>query len=273
MASLAQSSFISHPWFNQPTMKRKQSSSPEESSDDGRNIDLSKPPSEQRAKRRKVSALERGLSHLTLNRAHHPISPIAGPSNVRGFPPADDAMDIEPDSIPPPLIPPSDPILIPSSSSSIHIQPSSIEEPDSPPTRELKMKGTSWYEPEPDREPSPSLPARVPYSSDQGRPRRPTGIVVTDLDSSDDEDFPESEQPIQVSPALLERIRQKELLQQHPVTLSLSSSALVLYRPLAIPSAASEESLEPTIAEVLEDEGLPVVQVEDDENKMDIEPI
>ncbi|KAF9071095.1 hypothetical protein BDP27DRAFT_1322777 [Rhodocollybia butyracea] len=89
------------------------------------------------------------------------------------------------------------------------IQPDSVEEPltPSPSVPEIRMKGFSWYEPEPDR------------------------IVVTDLDSSDDEEEKETE-PAVVLPALLDRIRQREQDQSIPLPLLPDQQALVLYQPV-----------------------------------------
>ncbi|THV02800.1 hypothetical protein K435DRAFT_852445 [Dendrothele bispora CBS 962.96] len=296
--------FISHPWFKQPSMKRKQSSSPEDS-DDSRNVDLSKPV-DHRPKRPKLSTIERGFSSLSIDRARQ--QSIASSSlNVGGSAPSpipiDDAMDIEPtstSSIPPPSMIPSytssssslplDPVEIPFSTSQVPLQPSSIEEfeePDSPPTRDRKMKGTSWYEPEPDREhhphrppapiPSPSTSTldHVQYRSNPRRP--PTGIVVTDLDSSDEEDT--DEPPVTVSPALLERLRQRELLNHPPLSIPLVSTALVLYRPLNIPppNAPSDDvddsSGSMNVQTPLVTEETPAARADDNVAPMDTEPM
>lgn len=104
------------------------------------------------------------------------------------------------------------------------------------------MKGSSWYEPEPDREFSQSL------TTPQTTKPRFSGIVVTDLDSSDDEYENESE-PVRplVSPTLLERIRQRELSNILPLPSPLDQHALVLYRPLTRPS----NNLEPEDTELV----------------------
>ncbi|KAG7090823.1 hypothetical protein E1B28_009906 [Marasmius oreades] len=138
-------------------------------------------------------------------------------------------------------------------------RPDFIEEPISPPqsftnTTDVKMKGTSWYEPEPDR------------------------IIITDLDSSDDED-PYEDQPLSISPALLQRIRERDLLQTYVPP--EHSQALVLFRPLTIPPP-SEEIIEDTspspsppgaLPEIqLDKQSIPTIaQVETDEDKMDVE--
>ncbi|KAF8647063.1 hypothetical protein AX16_006898 [Volvariella volvacea WC 439] len=108
--------------------------------------------------------------------------------------------------------------------------PYSVEEP----IPEVKMKTSSWYEPEPDR------------------------IVITDLDSySDDEDEVEtvndsvnssSGSTLEISPALLEHIRSRSKasldphLTQPPIPESSPSQALVLFRPLKIPVNPPRES-------------------------------
>ncbi|KAJ3724981.1 hypothetical protein DFJ43DRAFT_1090104 [Lentinula guzmanii] len=214
MASIAAIHHFSHPWFDKPSMKRRHSSS---SPEDEAPLDVS-PAS---AKRRRVTALERGFSNLSLHHIQH------GAPTSTSF----TAPTYYPDSgsIPPPsyLIhttssppPPSDTLTameVEYSSMSPSIQPDSVEEPSSPSLLlpEIQMKSSSWYEPEPDR------------------------IVVTDLDSSDDEDEAELVNPV-VSPTLLERIRQRELFNTVPVPSLPNQQALVLYRPLTRPSTYTE---------------------------------
>ncbi|KAJ7594824.1 hypothetical protein C8J56DRAFT_449531 [Mycena floridula] len=89
-----------------------------------------------------------------------------------------------------------------------------VDEPARPLTpeiRDLKMKTFSWYEPEPDR------------------------IVVTNLDSSDEED---ETAPISISPAALDHIRSRQIISATKP--SPQSHALVLYRPLVIPPKEEE---------------------------------
>jgi len=83
--------------------------------------------------------------------------------------------------------------------------------PLSPEIRDVKMKTFSWYEPEPDR------------------------IVVTNLDSSDEED---ETAPISISPAALDHIRSRQIISATKP--SPQSHALVLYRPLVIPPKEEE---------------------------------
>ncbi|KAJ3823921.1 hypothetical protein F5878DRAFT_537348 [Lentinula raphanica] len=225
MTSIAATHYFSHPWFDKPSMKRRHSSSSPETDDVPLNVSPVSP------KRRRVTALERGFSNLSL---HH-VQPEASTSISFVSPPTSPPNITYPPPYPGPI---HTPIPLSSSSSSSldtltameveyssttpTIQPDSVEEPTSPSLSlpEVRMKGSSWYEPEPDR------------------------IVVTDLDSSDEEDEDEVEpvlNPI-VSPALLERIRQRELLS----TVSMSvpplpdQQALVLYRPLPRPSTYIE---------------------------------
>lgn len=121
------------------------------------------------------------------------------------------------------------------------IQPSQIDEPKevSPPpppeasTSDVKMKSHSWYEPEPDRTRLPPAFMRAARSADGA-----SGIVVTDLDSSDDEDGPAVEAEL-ISPALLEHIR-RQGLRSGLLPTDSSSQALVLYRPVPLPDADSE---------------------------------
>ncbi|KAJ3749112.1 hypothetical protein DFH05DRAFT_1475528, partial [Lentinula detonsa] len=204
MASIAAIHHFSHPWFDKPSMKRRHSSS---SPEDEAPLNVS-PAS---AKRRRVTALERGFSNLSL---HHvqPGAPTSTSSTAPTYYP-------DSGSIPPPsyLIhttssppPPADTLTameVEYSSMTPSIQPDSVEEPSSPSLLlpEIQMKSSSWYEPEPDREFPKSL------STPQTTRPRFTGIVVTDLDSSDDEDEAE-----------------------------LVNPALVLYRPLTRPSTYTE---------------------------------
>jgi len=205
--ALTASAYFTHPWFDKPSMKRRRSLSSEDDS-----IDL--PLAAAGSKRRRVTALERGLSNLSLQHLQ-PISPavVTSPYPVSVSPHS-------PHSTMLPALSNSDIAAMEvdcSDSSSMlpFIQPDSVEEPPSPP--DIRMKGSSWYEPEPDR------------------------IVVTDLDSSDDEDESEPSHPV-ISPALLEHIRKRERSTSMPELLPSNQQALVLYRPLNIkPSPAEEE--------------------------------
>jgi len=96
--------------------------------------------------------------------------------------------------------------------------PASIEEPTSPDVsglpmfetepNDIKMRSQSWYEPEKDR------------------------IVVTDLDGSDDESDANSSASIDISTALLDRIKDHRAYTSASLPLPSASTALVLFRPL-----------------------------------------
>ncbi|KAM6502352.1 hypothetical protein JOM56_002329 [Amanita muscaria] len=141
--------------------------------------------SQQSFKRRKYSTLEHGFAHLTLT--------------------PDQDTDVPMDS--------SD-MVAPEVSDHV-VRPSSVEEPT-----DIKMRTSTWYEPEPDR------------------------IVVTELESSDDEQDPrQDEGQLYVSPALLNHIRSRTLdssldSSQNFSTIQSTSQALVLYRPLQLPGSA-----------------------------------
>ncbi|KAG6813652.1 hypothetical protein H0H92_008889 [Tricholoma furcatifolium] len=187
---------ICHPWFQQPSAKRKHSVDDDDDSPPvsrGR----SKSPSPPSPKRRKHTVLEAGFSSLSLTGPEpNSLSNISEPD------PTDyEAMedDVE--------LPPTRTVL--------------EEEQDIP---EVKMKVSSWYEPEPDR------------------------IVVTSLESSDDEDeeHPADTDPdvttLEISPALLKKILTPSQLitPAKPVT-----QALVLFKPLPIPEVAATENRTP----------------------------
>ncbi|KAK7035282.1 hypothetical protein VNI00_012049 [Paramarasmius palmivorus] len=242
-------------------MKRKhsQSSSPEAESPD--------PP-----KRPRVTHLERGFSNLSLNNfaygtniapdiPNSGVSPLASASTSSWPQPSFSAteMDIElSESFPP--------------SHYTITQPDSVEEPTSPSATipEIKMKGSSWYEPEPDREPSSSIRRDLPSHSNPSFPRR-AGIVVTDLDSSDDEDGSDDQDgPLTISPALLQRIRERDMLKASLPTDSTQSQALILYRPPMIPAPPEDDELDALAPQV----EIPPPQINvDDDDKMDVEPL
>lgn len=95
------------------------------------------------------------------------------------------------------------------------ILPGYVEEPSVP---EVKMKSSSWYEPEPDR------------------------IVVTDLDSSSDEDEGGKidAPPISISRTLLKRLSSHAKYMEPQIPLPISSQALVLYQPLQRDSSTDD---------------------------------
>ncbi|KAK0195255.1 hypothetical protein F5146DRAFT_1132746 [Armillaria mellea] len=123
--------------------------------------------------------LEHTLSNLSLNNSAPPAPPSP--------PPAIDVSELPDDIIP------------------VDAQlPDTVEEP----IHDVKMKRSTWYEPEPDR------------------------IVVTDLDSSDDDDD-EQDPSLSISAALIDRIRSRQLVSSLPTP---ATHALVLYRPLPVPT-------------------------------------
>jgi len=104
---------------------------------------------------------------------------------------------------------------------------------------DIKMRSQSWYEPEKDR------------------------IVITDLDDSDDESDPNSASGIDISTALLDRIKNHRMHTSASVPLPSTSTALVLFRPLTFGPK-----------EVVDDEPAEVVAQSShaDDDAMDIEP-
>lgn len=130
--------------------------------------------------------LEHTLSNLSLN--------STAPPARRSPPPAIDVSELPDDAIP------------------IDAQlPDTVEEP----IHDVKMKRSTWYEPEPDR------------------------IVVTDLDSSDDDDDDDGQDTaLSISPALIDHIRSRQLVSSLPTP---ATHALVLYRPLPIPTPQKPE--------------------------------
>ncbi|KAG5652233.1 hypothetical protein H0H81_005727 [Sphagnurus paluster] len=183
---------IRHPWFTQPSAKRKISptSSPDTSPTRSPSSSPSgSPPPLKR--RRKNSALERGFSTLTLTLANpHTVDP-GMPCVAEPLYPSDDATmdDDDPITIPNPML------------------PSAVEEPLVP---EVRMKTSSWYEPEPDR------------------------IIITDLDSSSDEedDVDPDTATMSISRAFLRKLSSRLVEPALPPPQSGTSQALVLFKPL-----------------------------------------
>lgn len=133
MTTGATSPPIRHPWFSQPTTKRKHSasSSPVSSPNPGSSSPSHSPPP---TKRRRFSALESGFAHLTLN------NPRLSCSSLPPLPDVSELFSI-PSDLPSPMSTESNP-------PHLVVRPTSVEEPPAP---EVKMKTSSWYEPEPDR--------------------------------------------------------------------------------------------------------------------------
>ncbi|KAI0313009.1 hypothetical protein OF83DRAFT_591412 [Amylostereum chailletii] len=168
-----------HPWFKMSSLKRPHSPSPDGSDSD---TPLFPTPSTHNPlharKRRRSTALESGLARLSLtppsNSATHDL-----PSTTT--PPFDAPMEF--DDLPS-LHDAPDPEYTTSTASIPVTLASSIEEPP-----EIQMRTSSWYEPSKDRKP-PSPPVASTSTTHSPRRRRP-GIIVTDLDTSDDEDADE----------------------------------------------------------------------------------
>ncbi|KAL0581859.1 hypothetical protein V5O48_000227 [Marasmius crinis-equi] len=245
-------------------------------------------PGEEPRKRPKVNTLAHGFSNMSLSQqsvpAAVPVPDITYPQSATTTTPpedAEEAMEIEE-------------IPGPSNTQQIQIPPlelalPSIEEPSSPSlsASDIKMRRTTWYEPEPDREPPPSSSSPLSRGSNQPSfpsssytrppppPRPRTGIIITDLDSSSDEDEPshqnEDEAEIEISPALLARIRERELLQQSVPLAQRQSQALVLYRPLTH-SIPKDERAGEVAAEKTEDTTT-TTQEDGMDMDMDVEPI
>ncbi|KAK1218921.1 hypothetical protein PQX77_018363 [Marasmius sp. AFHP31] len=199
-------------------------------------------------KRRRVAVLAKGFSNMSLNAntnanyepiplepdvSYPPDSGSTATSNSVPFS-APDAMEIEEVAGPGPS----------------QLFTISVEEPTSPSSRagklrDVRMKGQpSWYEPEPDREPA-SLTSQTTTIKNSPPPRRPAGIIITDLDDSEDEsseDSDKSQHGIEISPALLQRIRQNDILRSTlPSSAEARGQALVLYRPLTIPEEGGRD--------------------------------
>ncbi|TFK75284.1 hypothetical protein BDN72DRAFT_954920 [Pluteus cervinus] len=210
MATWATPTPLNHPWFMPPTSKRKEAPNVVER-------EPSPPP-----KRPRLHALEHHLAHLSLN--HSPVQPLTphsfsnvdfpyDPSQFHqtyaraSYPMISEMLPSEEMEI----LPPEDVITL----------PQSIESPTVP---EVKMRSSSWYEPEPDR------------------------IVVTDLDGSSDDETDAGHStppPVNISAALLDRIRPRPFDARTPMIPSTptQSQALVLFRPLSRPIAVESESI------------------------------
>ncbi|RDB25438.1 hypothetical protein Hypma_008113 [Hypsizygus marmoreus] len=232
MATWLASNPVQHPWFTKPSMKRKLSESPSPISSASQSSSSSPSGSPPPHKRRKHSALEAGFSNLSLVNSH--------PTDTSG---SSSALNYASEHI----------STLSASYSSIEALEPSIEEPTVP---EVKMKSSSWYEPERDR------------------------IVVTDLDSSSDEDDENADPDtasISISRALLRQISSRNATK--PILLPPSQSqALVLFKPLptAGVTAIVEEPEDQLEEGKADDTGSISIDVlEDmvaDEDAMDIEP-
>ncbi|TFK44610.1 hypothetical protein BDQ12DRAFT_673271 [Crucibulum laeve] len=204
---------IRHPWFDPPTIKRKHSSSRSSSthaSSPGAESDTSDD-SRRAVKRRRCTVLEHGFAHLTLETPfstnYSGSSTGESPSHllyVHELPAsqtfageASCSMDAD-GPFPPRSTMGTPPIF------DVWL-PSSVEEPSIP---EVKMKSSSWYEPEPDR------------------------IVITDLDSFTDEEEEDKTPGVSINPALLDRIHARSFKSMPGYGEGQDSQALVLYKPM-----------------------------------------
>ncbi|KAG6914273.1 hypothetical protein DXG01_001342 [Tephrocybe rancida] len=111
---------------------------------------------------------------------------------------------------------------------------------------EVKMKSSSWYEPEPDR------------------------IVVTNLDSSDEEDNATDDTgTVTISPALLKKIISQSPRELGAPQIALPRNdiqALVLFKPLPLPDIVCGEDKED---KRLSDKASDIFE---DDDPMDVEP-
>ncbi|KAL1726392.1 hypothetical protein EV714DRAFT_219368 [Schizophyllum commune] len=216
-----------HPWIAKPCMKRQHSSSPSDSESSD----------ERQVKRRRFTNFERGFSRLSLADPLRNTSPSVASSSAHSNEPditeiqlphtdvpiaSDGTTPMELDTPGTEVPSASFPTPIPSPVPTYTVKPSSVEEPGSkspstsPPAPDIHMKGMHSYEPERDR------------------------VIITDLDSSSDEEEEARTEDatdfdaagISVSPALLQRIRQRQIEQTSlPLPSSGPSQALVLFKP------------------------------------------
>ena len=217
----AATSHIRHPWFDTTIMKRKHREivSPDEEQDLAAAAALRAP----LPKRRRMSNLERGFAQMSLgfsDLADIPVVPVDPPPSTITVTPMDADML------------PASSSTYSSTSTPVHQLPYTVEEPVVP---EVKMKTSSWYEPERDR--MSSLRSR---RSAADVPR--TGIVITDLDSFTEEDE-EEDGDVSINSALLDAIRSNTIdnSTKTPTPAPSTSQALVLFRPLPIPDLRKEE--------------------------------
>ncbi|KAF5352000.1 hypothetical protein D9756_007366 [Leucocoprinus leucothites] len=207
-----------HPWFDSQLKKRKHLAHNRETPSSSEELSDDVPETEPRAsKRRRCSALEHGLSRLSLHHHHHKplglflrndeahVQDRHAPTITEVTPPdyecAMDADDEGDDGIGarPPQV----------------VLPGYVQEPEQD-IPEIQMKTSSWYELSPDR------------------------IVITDLDSFEAEDESVGENGgIEINAPLLEHIKKQRSLPPPERT----SQALVLFRPL--PSLNVGPSKEP----------------------------
>lgn len=209
-------------------MKRKYSESSEDDVEAAASRSPTPPSHHQPHKRRRLGAIERSLQDMSLQQ----LPPHPAPEQL------------------PIVEEPDDDAITPGYS-----YYGDIEDLTPSPTREVRMHNASWYEPEKD-----STFCTQSSASADAHMTRP-GIIITDLDASDDEgedlgaDTTHTPEELQISPAVLDALRRSRAALRVPVLTShYDASALVLYRPS--PWRHTPQSLtaldEPQI-EVLED--------------------
>ncbi|KZT19896.1 hypothetical protein NEOLEDRAFT_920588 [Neolentinus lepideus HHB14362 ss-1] len=203
---------VRHPWLDMSKLKRK------EMEDD---VVYTSPPS----KRRRWDTLEHGFAGLTINNALQ--GRVQGPSFQTRTQPYASSSSLSTVSSSDgsyiqfhPAAPQASTLSLSSftgpSSSPYPVQPTSIEEPVSPELMDVKMKGTSWYEPEKDR------------------------VVITDLDEFAEESEEEGEasrdnNSIEVASGYLAHLKLRDPFIRADLGLPTrqpeTNMALVLFRP------------------------------------------
>ncbi|KAL4268223.1 hypothetical protein AB1N83_001975 [Pleurotus pulmonarius] len=234
-----------HPWFANASMKRKfpsSTSSSSPSSTPTQSDSDSNPGNPHRPKRRRCSTLEKGLSYLSLDaNAWQRDSNLPDISEMTPTDVYQSRPDVGADAMQ---------FDIPAV-----VRPSRVDEPGehTPPIVEINMKSSSWYEPEPDR------------------------IVVTDLDSSEDEADVE-DNPILLPPSILKHIAARNLEMMKSGGKSMhhpddAGKALVLFRPLSLgpPSQEEGDADDDSTRDTDTTASFPSVSSMDDDDAMDIE--
>ncbi|KAF4567684.1 hypothetical protein EYR40_006688 [Pleurotus pulmonarius] len=272
-----------HPWFANASMKRKfpsSTSSSSPSSTPTQSDSDSNPGNPHRPKRRRCSTLEKGLSYLSLDANAWQRDSNVGHSQVRH--PHSTSPDVSASQLPD--ISEMTPTDVYQSRPDVGadamqfdipavVRPSRVDEPGehTPPIVEINMKSSSWYEPEPDRTyldcsgHAPFVLTPLP------------GIVVTDLDSSEDEADVE-DNPILLPPSILKHIAARNLEMMKSGGKSMhhpddAGKALVLFRPLSLgpPSQEEGDADDDSTRDTDTTASFPSVSSMDDDDAMDIE--
>ena len=142
--------------------------------------------------------------------------------------------------------------------------------PSPPVIKDVRMHSSSWYEPERDRTSSPLFSPPF-YNGTEGR--RNSGIVVTDLNSSSDEEEESSPklQPTILPTALFDPFR-GPLHAGLPPLPPQQQQALILYKPLPLPSSSSSTPNDDDDEKEEEESRTTQVPVMDeDDDAMDVE--